>query len=458
MTRVMGSRLATVVVLMAVCGSFSAFAATPLTLEGVDFPEGKTLDVAFDALRGAPQAKINGKVGFEKGQATIALKYESMKPAILFGGDVTCYVLWAVTRDGIASNLGEFLADQPKGDATYSTRQKAFALMITAEPYYLVREPSEMVVFRSARSDNKKYASVSFEFAGLVEAPQHAMDDISPIAWDSSVPLVLLQARKALEVAKRYEAEQYAAGFFAEARGSLDNAEALYAKSPKSDKFFDAARRSVALGNEAINISRAHIESLQIEADLARRRSEMAEVEARAKEAEAQAREAEARAGVARDESARLAAEASVLAEKTAGLQVESNNLRSQLQGALSSVAETRNSARGYVVNLPDILFGFNQATLQPAAGMALAKLAGILLIVSDLTVQVEGHTDSTGSREYNLGLSKRRAESVVEFLAEQGVPRTRLSAVGLGPDHPIADNDTDEGRSRNRRVEIIIK
>jgi outer membrane protein OmpA-like peptidoglycan-associated protein len=206
----------------------------------------------------------------------------------------------------------------------------------------------------------------------------------------------------------------------------------------------------VALSNEAINISKAHLESVKIEADLARRRTEMQQVEA-------QAQEAEARAAVAREEAERLAVEASVLAERTASLQIEATKLRGQLQGALSTVADTRNSARGYVVNLPDILFGFNEATLKPEASVVLAKLAGILLIVSDLTVAVEGHTDSIGSREYNMGLSLRRAESVLDFLAEQGLPRSRMGAVGLGPDRPIASNDTEEGRGRNRRVEIVI-
>jgi len=419
-------------------------------LEAIDYPEGKTLDVSFQALPGAPQAKIAGKVGFAQGQATIELKYESMKPAILFGGDVTCYVLWAVTRDGNASNLGEFLVDRPKGQASYSTRQKAFAMLITAEPYYLVRQPSEMAVFKSNPSEHKKYPSVRFDFDGVVEAPHHAMEDISPIAWDSTVPLVLLQARKAFELAERDEAKKYAAGFLAEARESLESANTLQEKSPKSDKLLDAARRSVALSNEAINISKAHLESVKMDADLARRRAEMTEIEA-------QVLAAEARADTAREEAERLAVEASVLTERTASLQIEATNLRGQLQGALSTVAETRNSARGYVVNLPDILFGFNEATLKPEASVVLAKLAGILLMVSDLTVAVEGHTDSIGSREYNMGLSLRRADSVLEFLAGQGVPRSRLDAIGLGPDRPLATNDTEEGRGRNRRVEIVI-
>ena len=204
------NRLTLATIVAAACMLAPAAMAASETLEAIDFPEGKSLDVSFQALRGAPQAKITGKVGFEQGQASIELKHESMKPAILYGGDVTCYVLWAVTRDGNASNLGEFIADRPKGEATYSSRQKKFAMMITAEPYYLVRQPSELVVFKSNPSEHKKYPSVPFDFDGFVEAPHHAMDDIAAIAWDSTVPLVLLQARKAFELADRDEAEQYA--------------------------------------------------------------------------------------------------------------------------------------------------------------------------------------------------------------------------------------------------------
>jgi outer membrane protein OmpA-like peptidoglycan-associated protein len=127
------------------------------------------------------------------------------------------------------------------------------------------------------------------------------------------------------------------------------------------------------------------------------------------------------------------------------------------LQAALSHVAETTDSARGFVINLPDILFSVDEAELKHDAQLALAKLAGILLILPDQHVAIEGHTDSTGSVDHNLVLSQRRAEAVLSLLSSQGLDRTRLESMGFGMERPVADNTTAEGRSRNRRVEIVI-
>ena len=128
-----------------------------------------------------------------------------------------------------------------------------------------------------------------------------------------------------------------------------------------------------------------------------------------------------------------------------------------RLQSALSHVAETQDSARGYVVNLPDILFDVDEATMKPEAQLVIAKLAGILLIMPDKQVTVEGHTDSTGSAEYNLDLSQRRAVSVMGLMQSQGLDSNRLRAIGYGMQRPVAENATSGGRSRNRRVEIVI-
>jgi outer membrane protein OmpA-like peptidoglycan-associated protein len=138
-------------------------------------------------------------------------------------------------------------------------------------------------------------------------------------------------------------------------------------------------------------------------------------------------------------------------------LETEKETLQSRLQGALSKVAETKESARGYIVNLPDILFDVGKATLKPDAQLVLAKLAGILLVMTDLNVRVEGHTDSTGSAEFNLKLSQDRAGSVATLLSTQGVDAARIQTAGYGMDRPVADNSTAAGRQKNRRVEIII-
>jgi outer membrane protein OmpA-like peptidoglycan-associated protein len=120
-------------------------------------------------------------------------------------------------------------------------------------------------------------------------------------------------------------------------------------------------------------------------------------------------------------------------------------------------VSATTETARGYVVSLSDITFDTGKATLKTDAKYSLAKLAGILTLLQEMTLSVEGHTDSTGSAETNQKLSAARANSVMTFLKEMGVAETRMTAKGFGPDQPVAPNDTAEGRARNRRVEIIL-
>jgi outer membrane protein OmpA-like peptidoglycan-associated protein len=253
------------------------------------------------------------------------------------------------------------------------------------------------------------------------------------------------------------------------------------------------------MSNEAINIALRRKEGIEIEKQIAARRAEMDALSRRAADAEAAAKAADESVAAARAEAERLRVEqeqmtlqAESLREETrsleagmvalrqekasleaqsamlqqdkaeleaasARLQQEKAELSDRLSGALSHVAETRNSARGYVVNLPDILFDVNESTLKAEARLAIAKLAGILLVIPDLKVVIEGHTDSTGSAEYNLELSQRRALSVLEFLSGEGVEPARLSSEGFGMNQPIADNATREGRSQNRRVEIVI-
>ena len=188
------------------------------------------------------------------------------------------------------------------------------------------------------------------------------------------------------------------------------------------------------------------------------------EIEASMAERDRQAREAEAAVLAAQGELARiegervaLAASLAALEEQSAALEREKAELSTRLQGALSQVADTQQSARGMIVSLPDILFDLNEATLKNEAKVVIAKLAGILLILPELNLRVEGHTDSTGSADYNQGLSERRATSVRDFLAQQGIDGQRMVAVGYGLTRPVADNSTREGRARNRRVEIVI-
>jgi outer membrane protein OmpA-like peptidoglycan-associated protein len=241
------------------------------------------------------------------------------------------------------------------------------------------------------------------------------------------------------------------------------------------------------------------IEAKELEAKVAQRRQEIAtlesraadadkkagdaakkaaEEEARATRAEAAARQAQSEAETGRRELERLKQDRAAMEREKSSLSTALDSLRkeqtalqqsmadlakekelvgSRLQDALSKVADTQTSARGLIVNLPDILFDVNKATLKPEAKLVISKLAGILLIMRDLNLRVEGHTDSTGTDARNQQLSAERADSVLGFLRDQGIEPVRMTAAGYGKDRPVADNSTVEGRRRNRRVEIII-
>jgi len=131
--------------------------------------------------------------------------------------------------------------------------------------------------------------------------------------------------------------------------------------------------------------------------------------------------------------------------------------MRERLRQQLNDILETRETARGLIVNINDVLFDFNQFTLKPGAREKIAKLSGILLAYPGLKLQLEGHTDSVGGDDYNLKLSQNRADAVRDFLAEQGVPVASISAIGLGKSDPVASNDTAAGRQQNRRVELVV-
>ncbi len=449
----------------------TAAVATEITLHAPQYPDRTTVPLDMVGTARAPDARVEAKVEFRDTQAAIEMKFKDMKPAVLFGGDITAYVVWAVARDGRATNLGELTAPDANGKATFATGLKSFALLITAEPYYLVRKPSEMVMFTNAPPTKKRVPSDDFSFAGLVPAAKHQLDTIVNVAWDSDQPLELIQAEKAYELAERIGAESYAPDIFTQATISLNQSRSLAGAGRKRKTSADYALRSVALSNDAIGISERKIEAAELEAAIAERRAEIKALEARASETEQALTTAERALAEASDQTASLIAERAqleaamgalrteqaALMSAVAGLKQDRDELASRLDLALAHVADTRSTARGTIVNLPDILFDLNESTLKPETRQVIAKLAGILLIMGDLNTRIEGHTDSTGSLDYNMALSEARATSVRDFLFEQGIAADRMTVAGYGPGRPIADNGTGDGRARNRRVEIVI-
>jgi outer membrane protein OmpA-like peptidoglycan-associated protein len=132
-------------------------------------------------------------------------------------------------------------------------------------------------------------------------------------------------------------------------------------------------------------------------------------------------------------------------------------DLRGTILQQLNLILETRDTARGLVVNLSDVTLGTGQATLQPGAREKLARVSGILASHPTLRLEVEGHTDSVGADAYNQDLSERRAAAVRNYLVQQGIPSSSIVSVGFGKTRPVATNDTAEGRQMNRRVELIV-
>ncbi len=454
-----------------------AAGAADFGLQQITFPERNQIEVTFDRDSRAPDATLVAEVQYSEGQANTSLRYRDMKPAILFGGDVTCFVLWAVTPDGTTENLGELWVRNENNSVEYSTGLKSFAMMVTAESNPLASEPSELVMFWNEPAKAKKAVSTPFTFSAFAPAPKIEFPSIARVMWDQKQPLDLRQAEKIYELAVAAGAEKYAPSVLRRANLTLVQGRNFTA-GRQTKAATDYCGRSVALSAEALQVTARSKEAEAVEAEIARRTAEMNALAGRASEAEASAaaaaaasaeaqrqrQEADAAVAAAQLELAAITAErlelqgsVNALQQEAAGLAREKEDLSARLQGALSEVADTQNTARGMVVSLPDILFDSNEATLKNDAKIVIAKLAGILLIMPELNLRIEGHTDSTGSPDYNQGLSERRAASVRDFLAGQGIDWQRMMSVGYGLTRPVGDNATSQGRAKNRRVEIVI-
>jgi outer membrane protein OmpA-like peptidoglycan-associated protein len=183
--------------------------------------------------------------------------------------------------------------------------------------------------------------------------------------------------------------------------------------------------------------------------------SAQAEKDRAAAEAARLAALAQQQAAQADAEKARMAASQATTA--LAQSEAEKAEMRRKLLAQLNAILETRDSARGLIVNMSDVLFDFNQSTLKPGAREKLAKVSGILLAYPGLKLAIEGHTDSIGSDEYNQVLSEKRAYSVRDYLVGQGINMSNLTAMGMGKANPVASNDNAAGRQQNRRVEMVV-
>ena len=476
-------------------------------------------------LRGTELMQLatgEAKVQNKGNRIEIEARFEGIDDATKFGLEYLTYVLWAVSPQGRAVNLGEVVLKSGAGQVKAITDMQTFGMIVTAEPYFAVTQPGNTVVlenvFGPATLGKVENIDASYELLGRgIYSSSNTKIENAIFGIDRKTPLELFQARNAVRIARIALADKYAASTFAKAEQQLRNAEEVYARKSDKKAVQAAAREVVGTAEEArvMAVKQKAEEDAQakiaadkkaaeereakaradaaaeaqrrLEAEQARKQAEAAQAEAlrmkqEAEKAAAEAARQKAEADqarqaalaqqqaaqaaadqAARDKAAadaqRRAAEAEAERARQAAAQAEAEKaqLRAQLLAQLNSILQTRDSARGLIVNMSDVLFDTGSYTLKPGAREKLAKISGIVLAHPGLSLQIEGHTDSVGGDEFNQQLSERRADSVRDFLAENGVPGTSITARGFGKTQPVASNDTAEGRQRNRRVEIVV-
>ena len=504
-----------------------------------------------------PKAMGEARVESKQGTIKIDANMSKLSPATQFGPEYLTYVMWAITPEGRATNIGEVLLNGDKSHLNVTSELQSFGLIVTAEPYFAVTQPSDVVVMENfVRKDttgtieelNAKFELLPRGLYTLNVKPT----GVQPMALDKKVPLELHEARNAVRIARWAGADRYAEDTFHKAEIGLLNAEGYLIGKAGKRPIGTVAREAVQMAEDAriISIKKQADEALtnerteaaareakaQQEADTqaklrsqadadrmaAERATDRANTKAEAARMAAQAESeraakekmelmrarsaAQAESVAAKAESEKLTAEKMQLeqaraaaqreAEKasseraqleiarTAALEqqqlakaetasakaaladaerlrnqaeTEKEQLRKQLITQFNLILETRDSARGLIVNMSDVLFDTAKYSLTPAAREKLAKVAGIILGHPGLKMEVEGHTDSVGTDSYNQKLSEQRSGAVLDYLVKQGLPSASITSQGLGKTMPVASNDTAAGRQRNRRVELVV-
>ena len=469
-----------------------------------------------------PGANGQAKVESKKGYIEIEVEFGNLQNPMTFGNEYLTYILWAISPEGRAVNLGEILVGgnhRAKVDVT--TDLQAFALVVTAEPYYAVRQPSNLVVIENViRPDTKGTTEVVSAKYELMERGGYIPTGykFDPVILNARLPLEFFEARNALRIAQSEGAEQYASDSYQHAVQLMNNADE-YATRKHLDRkpLIAVAREAVQTAEDARAIAVKKLDELRLaderqrsadaqaraqgQADDAIRLKEQAQsdtrnAEAAKSQAESDARnaqaskiQAESDAAKARSDAADAqsattqaqadlansqalsaaaisAAQADAEQSRLAALQAQQGTqqaeadktaMRTKLSEQLNSILQTRDSARGLIVSMSDVLFDTGKYSLKPGAREKLAKVAGILLAYPGLDIQVGGYTDNVGSDAMNQTLSENRAGSVRDYLVQQGVLTNSVSARGFGNTLPVASNANSSGRQQNRRVELLV-
>jgi len=488
--------------------------------------------IGFRGTALMPEARGEAKMESKQGVIKMDVDMERLGPATQFGPEYLTYVMWAITPEGRATNVGEVLVNhggKTRLDAT--TELQSFGLIVTAEPYFAVTQPSDVVVMENfVRNDTTGTIEEVDAKYELLQRGQYVLNvkpaEIAARRLDPKVPLELYEARNAVQIARWTGAEHYAGDTFLKATQGLENAEGYLKGKAGKKPIGTVARESVQMAEDAriITVKKIEEEQLATErragaeresraegeraaaqsetdrvtreadraritalADAERAKSEHAAQTAAAKnEADRLRHENEMRTAAAQTEADRLKAENDTrlaaagaeaarlkeendaqranaqadrdrAAKEKAQAEAEKTELRSQLLAQFNAILQTRDTARGLIVNVPDVLFDTAKFSLRPAAREKLARVGGIISGHPGLRLEVEGHTDSVGGDEYNQRLSEHRGEAVRDYLTQQGMQGSSVTTKGFGKTQPVASNETASGRQQNRRVELVI-
>jgi outer membrane protein OmpA-like peptidoglycan-associated protein len=458
-----------------------------------------------------PQANGQAKVESKKGYIEIEVEFGNLQKPTTFGNEYLTYILWAISPEGRAVNLGEILVgDNHRSKVDVTTDLQAFALIVTAEPYYAVRQPSNVVVLENiVRDDTKGTTEAMHAKYELLERGGYIPTGykFDPVILNTRLPLEFFEARNALRIAQSEGAETYASdtyqhavrlmnqvdedatskhtdrkamiGVAREAVQTAEDARAITVKKMEQERLdherqaaADALANTQAQADDATrqkeraqaDQSRAERARDQAESDTARAQADAARAQSDA--ARAQSDSDKAKSDMANSANALSAAQADADQSRLAAQQAQLNSqqaeadklaMRARLSEQLNKILQTRDSARGLIVSMSDVLFDTGKYSLKSGAREKLAKVAGILLAYPGLNIEVGGYTDNVGGDGMNQTLSENRAASVRDYLVQQGVASTSVSAKGFGNTLPVASNDNSSGRQQNRRVELLV-
>jgi len=427
-----------------------------------------------------PSANGEAEVNSKRGSIEIKVEFGNLEKPTAFGNEYLTYILWAISPEGRAVNLGEVLVGgNHRSKLVVTTDLQAFALIVTAEPYYAVRQPSDAVVLENVvREDTKGTTEAVNAKYELMERGGYIPTGykFDPVILNAKLPLEFFEARNALRIAQSEGAERYASDSYQHAVQLMNDVD-RYATRKHVDRkaLIAVAREEVQTAEDARAISVRKIDEerqaneRQASAD-AQARSQAQAADATRQKERAQADAAQAQSDMAANQAASAAAVTAAQADanqsRLAAQQAQQNAqqaetdkaaLRTRLSEQLNSILQTRDSARGLIVSMSDVLFDTGKYSLKPGAREKLAKVAGILLAYPGLNIEVDGYTDNVGGDEMNQQLSENRARSVRDYLVQQGVATNSVSAKGFGNTLPVATNDNAAGRQQNRRVELVV-